>query len=770
MKIVPDSTINLYSGVDIGSEQQLAFSSKAKQTAYFNSKLLKSNVNCTVVKEKVGTVRIAISPVGHAGTGDITGAQVATCNFMSFINPSFDNKVIYCRILDYRYMNNETCEIVYMIDYWQTWMFDVSYKDMYIDREHLNVTDWNKAEANPYDQSISQFLTSEPLPYGKELEKPNYQIQFWAPESSSIPNDWADTDGKMLNTTAPDIYDNVQANPTLTKQQTLIRGWFSGGHAFWNAVVYVTPIKFDDIGPDAKAEWEDIIWNGYSYPDNGPGSPFCNIPAIKLPAGNMDFNLLYYSVVPEEGGEFDPTVGMDKVACLWSNRTRACDIYIVQEPARLKRMIDFLTYYGLVSSIVSMYAVPKFVTDRFCFGERDVEGLSHVEGDYSKANTADQVRVVSSKVKLGQTPVTNKKLLNFPYSYIRVTGPDGSEKEYQYDKFQDIASGSQNYGQFKIIVECGESAPKMYLIPYKYGAHNDYNVADVGKYQAQINELSQYNLNEAMVIDNFPQMAYNTDGYLTYLSGEYMARTAAKTADLDLSLRIQNAQLGVEEKNYAVGTLGSIGSTALTAAGQVLTGNYLGAVSTVFGGSAGITQNMNNAQLSMAIRRETLENERAKNRESSSWIENADTYKDIAARDMSGDYVERYDKTRPAHASSVYHAGTGNLQSSQFMLGMGIFDFQAVNVQLRPEIIQRYDEYFNMYGYNTTRCGIPYLINFIKGETSNDKVPHWATIDSKPATYLKTIDAKVEHAMEPVAAAIAGMLNNGVRFVKGDLN
>ena len=139
MKIVPNSTIKLYANVDIDNGEQLVFSSVANQLAYFESCLAVSQVPCTVVR-KTGALRV-----------EIAGNIISNCNYLSFTNPSFDDKIIYARIIDYDYINNECAEITYAIDYWQTWMFDVGYEPCFIEREHLSEADW---ELQPYFHSL----------------------------------------------------------------------------------------------------------------------------------------------------------------------------------------------------------------------------------------------------------------------------------------------------------------------------------------------------------------------------------------------------------------------------------------------------------------------------------------------------------------------------------------------------------------------------------------------------------------------------------------
>lgn len=62
---------------------------------------------------------------------------VAQANYMMFKNTSFENKWFYAFITDWEYLNNGTTLISYMIDDIQTWFFDCTLGDCYVEREHV---------------------------------------------------------------------------------------------------------------------------------------------------------------------------------------------------------------------------------------------------------------------------------------------------------------------------------------------------------------------------------------------------------------------------------------------------------------------------------------------------------------------------------------------------------------------------------------------------------------------------------------------------------
>lgn len=232
MRIIPDSTINLYSNIPINNEEQLAFSTRQKQTEYFLSHLVRSETPCTVVK-KTGELKVSASML-----------IVSTCNYISFINPSFDNRTVYARIIDYDYINNETTSIVYAIDMWQTWMFDVTFENMYIEREHLSNESWALAEANPYDIRIAEFRTGEVLPINGETEKYFYEISDDYTDRTSILTPDGYKIGKVVE-------NDIGATDRL------------------GVLVKLSNIDFNDIDYASKATYED--WNRVNWDSTDTG-------------------------------------------------------------------------------------------------------------------------------------------------------------------------------------------------------------------------------------------------------------------------------------------------------------------------------------------------------------------------------------------------------------------------------------------------------------------------------------------------------------------
>ena len=745
MKILPRSTITLYKDVDIGTELQLAFSTKRKQTDYFASKVKKSYVNCTVVKDKIGVVKVAVKPIGQAGQGEITGADLAECNYMSFVNPDFDDKVIYCYLIDYEYDNNETAFIYYTIDYWQTWGFDVTFHNSFIDREHLSVDDWNKVEANPYRPDVPQMVTQEPLPVPMGYEKPKYNIQWYGYSSGASGatglNDYTSIDKKdgfaMLTTLqSPGDVADAWIDPTNSVK---------GDWNYWSVMLIVAPTDWDSFGAGVKDRLDDII-STYNIFVSEAGEN--TLKLANHPTGQYTFEEL----------------------STWSCKPRGCDIMLVHNSTGWKELAEFFATYNAVSQIIAIYGIPNNFAVLGTFGQ--TKEVYRYMKDWNNWDTnVSALRVAGATGMTGgdegvQKDVTNKKLLTSPFSYLRILSPDGQIKEYQYENFYNVAgatgAASTPRVYFKIIATIDGDAPKVYLAPMRYkeaediptgiiaGLNTNAGTGTGGAFEDTMN----VNLDEAICVDGFPQISFNTDGYLTFLGQEYASTRAnlTKEAALDLDIeRYNNSYV----RHFASGISDVIASTLGGTAKGGSGGGYAS------GGTAavGMIQDL----MSLSYNRQVTENKAQKFRESDDWANGL-----LISTDDPD--IERFNKVKPAYANSIYRGGTGGV--IKYLRGMKLFDFILIHVQLRPEILEYYDKWFDMYGYASGRCGIPHVVSFMHPEThpTDADLPHWATVNGDPTTYIKTHDCRVEHAMMPVAQNIAQMFNKGVRFKKGDLS
>lgn len=157
MLIVPSSYVKLYRGIEIAPGEQIAFKNRLEQTNYFEAhKLYEGNLLSYV--RRTGEVKL-----------QLTTAQVAQCNYISFSNPAFEGIIFYASIADWEYVNNSTTRIRFAIDAWQTFWDVIKVEQGLVVREHLSQDEQTKAIANPYRNDIVKLLTAETLPVGDQL-------------------------------------------------------------------------------------------------------------------------------------------------------------------------------------------------------------------------------------------------------------------------------------------------------------------------------------------------------------------------------------------------------------------------------------------------------------------------------------------------------------------------------------------------------------------------------------------------------------------------
>lgn len=173
MNIIPDSDLIIYRNVDITGGQQIAWQTRAQQAAYFQRHTAFTQVKLIYVR-RTGTLKV-----------QLTTAQLADCNYMSFRNNSFEDIRFFAKITDTAYINNTTTAITYEIDEWQTFFDQVEYEGAYVLRSHMSAADESLAEADPWRDDVLELQTAEDIPQGETLYE--HDPQTFPVPSISVP-------------------------------------------------------------------------------------------------------------------------------------------------------------------------------------------------------------------------------------------------------------------------------------------------------------------------------------------------------------------------------------------------------------------------------------------------------------------------------------------------------------------------------------------------------------------------------------------------------
>ena len=125
------TTFTFYHDVNLsyGSENTFYFENRSAQATYFNSKILTSASNCYYQRADINRLQV-----------EKPYSQLYRCDYLSFINPDYENKRFYAFVTGVKYINDTTTEIQYVIDNIQTWLLDCTIPNCFVERQH-SVTD-----------------------------------------------------------------------------------------------------------------------------------------------------------------------------------------------------------------------------------------------------------------------------------------------------------------------------------------------------------------------------------------------------------------------------------------------------------------------------------------------------------------------------------------------------------------------------------------------------------------------------------------------------
>lgn len=184
---IPNTTVRLCANVPLDNTYTDTrwFASAGDQTSFFASKAIRTYTNFTYqrVNSSVAPPRIAYS-VRVPEVAD----NLYTCNYLMFQNTNYGTKWFYAFIEKVNYINPNNTEIIYEIDYLQTFMFDLQIKPCFVEREH-SLTDVLYANLTPEPLNVPQALIASV----EDLDPPsshNIVVGVNAtPEDETVAND-----------------------------------------------------------------------------------------------------------------------------------------------------------------------------------------------------------------------------------------------------------------------------------------------------------------------------------------------------------------------------------------------------------------------------------------------------------------------------------------------------------------------------------------------------------------------------------------------------
>ena len=130
MAVTPNTILRLIKNpLTLDNKNQLTFSNKTAQENYF-----KSLPHTEITEISYQRRNSVIYFPDHID-------NLLNYNYCMYQNSNYSNKWFYAFITDMKYVNDYNTEISIVTDVFQTWQFDLNFKNSFVEREMINVSD-----------------------------------------------------------------------------------------------------------------------------------------------------------------------------------------------------------------------------------------------------------------------------------------------------------------------------------------------------------------------------------------------------------------------------------------------------------------------------------------------------------------------------------------------------------------------------------------------------------------------------------------------------
>ena len=172
MYIEPNSIIRIMHNVPLDNtyNHTVLFTNLEAQQAYFSGvNVVKYTLNNQSYQRVVkGKMRI-----------EIKAEDLYDCNYLSFQNTNFGTKWFYAFITSVEYVNNITSEIEFELDEWQTYQFDITVGQCFVEREHVtNDAIGANTIAEPIDCPEAEVISRRQVPFNSWKVVINFTPSF----------------------------------------------------------------------------------------------------------------------------------------------------------------------------------------------------------------------------------------------------------------------------------------------------------------------------------------------------------------------------------------------------------------------------------------------------------------------------------------------------------------------------------------------------------------------------------------------------------------
>lgn len=164
-------------------KNQLTFANANSQMSYFNSRVQRTFDNYTYIK-KDNSVKVGVNI-----------DEIIDCNYLFYKNTGFTNKWYFCFITNMEYVNENCTLITFETDCYQTWLFQIQYKQSFVEREHVN-DDTIGLHTVPENLETGEYVVNS-QEYENRLDTYKYVVQV---------TEWTTSTDKPLATNYGGVY------------------------------------------------------------------------------------------------------------------------------------------------------------------------------------------------------------------------------------------------------------------------------------------------------------------------------------------------------------------------------------------------------------------------------------------------------------------------------------------------------------------------------------------------------------------------------------
>ena len=763
---VPDSTVKLYrvEGLDTKTGRTLAFVNAAARDGWMNGHIWPSaqygtSVNVQVVKKRFQTIRLKMSMMQTGGYDTLQ-----FCNYLSFINPSYGNKIYYCNITSYDYINNETVEISYAIDWWLTDMFTANIEACSILREGFTIGEFNALKNNPY-QDIIKMRTSEPIACTSETEALKKRVA--GNNGLSEPDDWNKFDGWNVFNQKVSVYKDGSSY------------MWGGGTADTNFEATSTPFYIISFAGTIDGEGGNsvVVQNAFMVLDDylesttGTGSPFLKMTPQKFsaPAGggaSMDS----YAKGRHTFVSGDTYLSYSDGPCQDTKYARPYFVLGTTDLTTLQKITEVFANYDDVASILSIYSMPLSILGEFisCAFDHPHSSLSAEKVQFLRVPFPNVYKDVKGSWSYWPVTGVHPKLYRFPFSYASLDGINGSgHVELQFEKMGNYdpnastplpatgdgcrldSNGKPSYWVLRKFVSITASGIFAGVAPVDY----DGRVYDHDPYFECKTDLAH-----GVFYTEFAQVPYNTDAWAEFLGSQSRQALVAETGLAQAQRALEYDQLDRQRYSNVTDAIGG----ALGGIGTAVGGNYVGGATQIVGAFS----NYNIAEANRTQQMDIIKKQADIANGASAYMQNPQAPNAL---------TENFANAKAAFVSPNFHAGSSNgiINLLRGVEPIGV----NVNIHFRaPSMISQYNAFLNMYGMATQEFKKPAIAYFVTHDEDNAAAPkfsgdvnngdNWSgTTPINHVFYTQTENAHVSGVCSESSQYIENMLNGGVQFI-----